>query len=603
MPHAISAARRAICVAALLVAAASIARADEAWRTVDLATLGSDTLLRVHGNREDGGEDGVPVAGGFDVDGDGHRDFAFASMLASPLGRSGAGEIFLIFGDGTLAGTFDTAVPDARILRVIGDGASEATGSMLWIDDVTGDGLGDLLIARQNFTPDAGRIGAGALTIIAGGEALRTLAAAGTPIDLRAPPSEIAVATAIGVAQTARLGIWIRSGDVTGDGVADIAVGADQENGAGQTHRGAVYLLRGGAHLATSQTIDLAELGSPSFALAAQVARLRPPAAANEFHFGATCHIADLDGNGRAELLAAATLARIGASIAAAGAPGGSAHSSGGATDGTLYIAWDENFADAAWDSLDIAIDDVGVVATSINGGGDNVRFGEELVGGNDYDGDGAPDLFAGDLVANAPGRPAVSGLGHLLSGVDDLRGAHFDLDAPPASVAITTFEGARFREIAADTAIDGDFDGDGRADLAFSSPHAHPLGRVEAGVLHVFFGQDGAWPARVDLADGALPPASSLRIAQVLGANGAAGFDRGDTLAYSAAAGDLDRDGKTDLILNEMLGNGPLVDDSGTLIVVSGALLAPEPSASAALLAALASLAMNARRRRRERA
>jgi len=586
--------------AVLLVAAVGVAHADGPSHAVDIAELGSAVLLRVFGATEDGGEKGVPVAGGFDMDGDGHRDFAFASMRASPLGRSGAGELFLIFGDGTLAGSLDAAVPDARILRIIGDVAQEAAGSEIWMDDVTGDGLGDLLIARQNFTPDAARIGAGALSIVVGGAVLRTLAELGTVIDLRAPPVELTIATVIGAAETERLGIWTRSGDVTGDGVADVAVGADQQSSATEHHRGAVYLLRGGAHLAASQTIDLAAFGSESFPLAAHVARLRPPAGATEFHFGATCQLADLDGNGRAELFAAAALARVGALIVADAAPAGSAHASGGSAGGTVYIAWDENFAGASWAGLDLSIGEPGVVSTSIHGGLANKRFGEEIVGGRDFDGDGEADLFVGDLIGNLPNRPANSGVGHLLSGVAGLRGASFAIDAPPEALAVTTFAGAISNEIAADTAIDGDFDADGRADLAVSSPHAYPFGRVEAGTMHVFSGRDGAWPALVDLADGALPPASSLRVTQVFGAQGAIQFDRGDTLAYSAAAGDLDGDGKTDLILNEMLGNGTLVNDAGNLIVVSGALLAPEPGVRAAMIVASAGIAIAARVRRR---
>lgn len=591
---------RSICTAAVLLFCTQVASADFAARTIDLALLGDDAVMRVYGNLENGGMRGVPVAGGFDMDGDGHGDVAMSSMLASPFGRTGAGEVYLVFGDGTIAGSFDTAVPDARILRVAGDVTNEATGCEIWMDDVTGDGLGDLLVARQNFTPDAGRIGAGALSIIVGDAALRTLAEAGTPIDLRAPPVGLTIATAIGVAQTARLGIWIRTGDVTGDGVADLLVGSDQESSAGEAHHGAVYLLRGGEHLAATQTIDLAELGSESFALAAHVARVRPPSTSSEYHLGATVHVADLDGNGRAEVLAAATIARTGAAIPAFGAPQGSAHDRRGAHDGTIYIAWDENFAGEDWSAVDFALDDPGVVATSINGGVLNQNFGEEIAGGNDVDGDGAADLFGGDLVASADGRPPASGLGHLISGMDDLRNVHFDLDAPPSSVAITTFIGSLTGEISSDTAIDGDFDGDGRADLAFSSPHASPLGRAQAGVLHVFHGQDGAWPALVDLANGALPPAASLYVTQVLGAHGAAQQDFGDTLAYSAAAGDLDDDGKTDMIINAMNGNGPSADDAGMLIVVSGALVAPEPGGAALAAGASIATAAVARARRR---
>ena len=395
-------------------------------------------------------------------------------------------------------------MPDARILRILGDGASEATGSMLWIDDVTGDGLGDLLIARQNFTPDAGRIGAGALTIIAGGDALRTLAAAGTPIDLRAPPPELAVTTVIGVAQTARLGTWIRTGDVTGDGIADVAVGADQESSAGRdaprrrlpaARRRAARRDADDRSRRVRQRVVSARRGRR----AAASARRRRPSSTSAAPARSPISTATA-----APSCSPPRRSRASArDLSPPAQPAGSAHASGGAPDGALYIAWDENFAGEAWDSLDLAIGDPGVVATSIHGGDANVRFGEEITGGRDFDGDGAADLFVGDLVGNAPGRPAASGLGTLLSGVDDLRGADFDLDAPPSNVAITTLRRcARRRDRRRHRRSSGDFDGDGRADLAFSSPHAWPLGRVQAGVLHVFHGRDGAWPALVDLSE-----------------------------------------------------------------------------------------------------
>ena len=79
----------------------------------------------------------------------------------------------------------------------------------------------------------------------------------------------------------------------------------------------------------------------------------------------------------------------------------------------------------------------------------------------------------------------------------------------------------------------------------------------------------------------GSLPPAQTARIAEIYGAHGAATGDRGDVLCYSGAAGDVDGDGRDDLIVNEMLGNGPggLPRDKGNLIIISGALLTP-PSA-----------------------
>ncbi len=560
------------------------ALADPPSNTIDLATLttSQNQLRRVHGHVGHGGK-GVPVAGGFDVDGDGHRDATFAAMQASPLGRTGAGEVYLVFGDGTVNGVIDTAVMQAGVLEIYGAGTSETAGSELWMDDVTGDGLGDLLIARQNYTP-TGRIGAGALTILVGGAGLKTIAAALTAIDLAAaPPAGAVMTTLVGDAQYHRLGIWMRTGDVTGDGVADIVVGADQTSTMTEHHRGAAWVVRGGSHLAANQTIDLADFGLPAFnstALAGHVAKITPPAGSAEIHFGATCQIADLDGNGTAEVIAAATINRSGATIAAAGAPGSEAHGGGGTTDGTLYIAWDDNFTGNPWSSgFSFNISSPPGSKTIIDGGAKNRNFGEEILGGLAYDNDGEADLFVGDIVGDlspAANRPN-SGAGHVLYDAAQLKGLTFDLDSPPGGLGMVKFLGGNIGDIAADTAAHGDFDGDGFDDLMFSSPHADPLSRSNAGTMHIFHGQAGQWPSPIDLLPGALPPASQIRISEIYGAKGTVGADSGDVLCYSAAAGDIDGNGRIDIVTNEMTGNGVGggTTDVGNLIIVSGALLA----------------------------
>ncbi len=140
----------------------------------------------------------------------------------------------------------------------------------------------------------------------------------------------------------------------------------------------------------------------------------------------------------------------------------------------------------------------------------------------------------------------------------------------------VSTFAGAESSDIAGDTAAHGDFDGDGIGDLAFSAPLGAPFGRNDAGIVYVLFGRSGAWPAFVDLTPASIPPPASLRMTALYGAFGSSGSDAGDTLSYSAAAGDIDGDGKTDLITNEMQGNGtgPAAEDVGNMVVVSGARL-----------------------------
>lgn len=555
---------------ALLVFGGSAGAAE-----LDLAGRATDPpgLLRLHGSTGDGSL-GVAVAGGRDSDGDGHPDFALASMLASPQGVQRAGSVYLLFGDGSIAGTFDTATASPRVLRIDGGVPLETAGNEIWIDDVTGDGLGDLLIGRQNFGTGVARGGTGALSIVPGSAALRALAADGAPLRLEAPPPPIPVLTIVGAQVLGRFGIWMRTGDIDGDGVADLVVGADQEQHDTARHAGAVYVIRGGPHLGGGGRVDLAAAqGTP---LDGHFLRITPPPGAAEFHAGATCQIADLDGNGRGEVLFAAALNRAGATLPALGGGAGSAHGIGGSARGTLFIAWDDSFPAGRWDTTTGFRFDQGPGGrTTIRGGVGNESFGEEILGGLDFDGDGRAELFVGDISGDlSPERNRdLAGAGFVFWDAASLRDRDLDLETPPEDVAVTLFLGAAAGDIAADTGAQGDFDGDGRSDLAFSAPHHAALGRASAGIVYVFFGQAGRWPEAIDLR--ALP-AGAVRTALVYGARGSRGADSGDTLAYSAATVDADGDGREDLVLNEMEGNGlaPGSVDDGNLVVVSGALL-----------------------------
>jgi hypothetical protein len=545
-----------------------------------LDTPTTEGLERVYGDSTGG----VPVAGGRDLDEDESVDYALAAMTHSSLGRTANGMVYLVFGNGSIGGSTDTAVVQPGVLRIAGALTQEHAGSEIWIDDVTGDGVGDLLICRQDYEPTIPRSGSGALTILPGGAHLRTFANTQQTLDLNplsVPNPAVPRTTVIGSDFEERFCIWVRTGDVDGDGTADMVVGADRKtiypgnqacNGVANDDcdNGVAYVLRGGKHLASGATFDLGDFGTPTFGLAGDIAEIRPPAPAVDFHFGATVQIADLNGNGRGEVLIAAALARAGASLSP---PNGSGNGSGGPPDGTLFIAWDDHFPLSPWpDDYTFVVNSNPALATAVNGGALNVRFGEEILGGLDFDGNGEADLFVGDLVGDPPNR-SNAGLGHIFYQAAQLKGLDFDLDSPPAQIRTSTIYGPVQGAIGADTAAQGDFNGDGIADLAFSSPHDNPFGRVHAGTIHIFMGQERPWPMLIDLAPGNLPSPNSMSIVEVYGALGGNG-DEGDTLCYSAASGDVDGDGRADIITNEMLGNGVATVDDGNLIILSGALL-----------------------------
>lgn len=162
----------------------------QAHKFLDIRSLdpGRDALIRVYGSVGLGNR-GVPVAGPGDVDGDGYEDLGVAFFQASPLNRSGAGQVNLVFGKGHIGWSLDTAKDQASLLRIAGDVEKEAAGNEIWIGDVTGDGIADLLVGRQNFSPSSGgRVGAGALSVIVGGPEVRSFASRLEFLDLRAPP-------------------------------------------------------------------------------------------------------------------------------------------------------------------------------------------------------------------------------------------------------------------------------------------------------------------------------------------------------------------------------------------------------------------------------
>ena len=556
-------------------------------------TTAPDVLTRVYGRGSDGdGERGVPVAGGYDCDGDGHLDYAFAQIQGDPLGRIGAGEVTLVFGAGTIGGTIDSANFQSRVLRIAGSQNNETTGDEIWMDDVNGDGLGDLLIGRQNHSPSSLRRGAGALTIVFGSPQLKTHAESLSYLDLGNPPIGIQIITFWGVSAYDRLGIWMRTGDISGDGIPDILVGADEVDGAGlpvSDNRGAAYIIRGGDYLNESPAvIDLADFGSADFATAfkGQVAQVDPPLQSADYHFGGTVQLADLDGNNRMEVLIAATLSRSGGNLRLPNAPGNTGEGSGGSPDGSVFIVWDENFPPGPWpEGYRFSAENPPLGNfTRIDGDPDYTNFGEEMIGGLDFSGDGFPELFVGDLIAGPDNRP-VAGIGYVIYNTGNLRGRSFRINTPPPGIFVTTIFGPSIGAIGGDTVSQGDFDGDGYSDLAFGNPGDSPEQRTKAGSVHVLYGQPGGWPELVNLRPDTnglvdvFPALDIMRIAEIDGAQGTTISNTGDTLSYSGVAADIDRDGLSDLLINEMVGDGVSTLDVGNLIIISGAALFPKPT------------------------
>lgn len=504
-----------------------------------------DGHFTAYGAERNAGINGFPVATG-DFDGDGFLDLALAPMRANiPDGdstRTQAGKVYVYFGDGSFNGFVDFNNPPENTAFFLGAESNDIFGAEVWAGDVNGDGVDDLLIGAQDTDgPNGERPGAGSLYIAFGNPGMR-----GT-FDMRTPPAFVtqihgdSISTNPGTGVGDRLGIWFRAGDLNGDGIDDILVGADRADGPNNEHTncGSAYILFGGE--VWPATMDL---------------RTPPPGRTVLFHgvdnhdlFGSTLNLGDVNGDGYSDVLISASLNRAGATL---GSPGTAGPGSGGgdgppglfrSNAGETYIFF--NPANDWPSEIDAANPPISVSMTVVYGHTAGDSMGEEVLS-LDLAADGADELILGALTRAPLGR-STAGSGYILPGGPHLENRQIDLASPPLDLSITEIYGIASGDIAADTMVPGDVDNDGFPDLVIGSPNHDLPGGNNEGRIDILFGREAPFPPVIDLAN---PPVDVRMVA-------AFGPQPGDVLAYSMTIGDWNDDGYADPMPNGMTADG----------------------------------------------
>jgi hypothetical protein len=187
-------------------------------------------------------------------------------------------------------------------------------------------------------------------------------------------------------------------------------------------------------------------------------------------------------------------------------------------------------------------------------------------LGAGNLNGDEAEDLVVGAFFAAGPGdlRP-LAGETYVIYG-SDLPEDVMDLSLQAADV---TVYGAASNDRLGEGVASGDVDGDGTDDLVLPAPFALNLaGERDAGQTYVLTS----------------PLLSSIDLSLEEPGATIYGVDDGDQLGHVTAVGDLDADGRADILLTAVSADGPgdTVDLAGEAAVVLSRSLKPEVDVAA---------------------
>ena len=393
------------------------------WDLGDRARAGQFTIYNPDINDA---EFGTPVAAG-DLNGDGLDDLAISAMAGDgpDYRRSNAGEVSIYFSKGRIEGELDLADASKDVVTIYGEEARDIFGIKTHFEDVTGDGLTDLLVGAfyADVESDEGeRRDAGKLYIFSA-SLMAELLAGGRVLDL-AQEWPAGGGVVYGAAPSDRLGVWMASGDVNGDGFADVIVGADQaagfaarDGGAGAMESGRAYILYG--PMDADARVDLGGTDYP-MSVVYGIDEID--------HAGSTVASGDINGDGFADVVVSA---------AALGTLRNAYDRRGGAGDGPdnkrlnageLYVLFGRPDLPAHVDLRDDPPPDLVVIYGADGGRTSPDRLGEEVVLA-DVNGDGLDDLLLGAYRADGPGNSRKdAGEVYVVYGAADLPGQVLDM-------------------------------------------------------------------------------------------------------------------------------------------------------------------------------
>ena len=368
--------------------------ADGFSASLELSALNGTNGFRINGEAADD-RAGVCVASAGDVNDDGFDDLIIGTRCADPNGM-GSGAAYVVFGSGSgLSASFELSdLNGTNGFKINGEATGDYAGqTVASAGDVNGDGIDDLIIGARWAQPNGNYSGA---TYVVFGSA--------SAFDASLELSDLDGTNGfkINVQAGDYTGVSVSSaGDVNGDGIDDLIIGATYASPNG-TASGASYIVFGSG-AGFSATLELSDLdGSNGFKINGK--------AEYDYSGASVASAGDVNGDGYDDLI-------IGASNA----------DPNGNRSGASYVV----FGTASGFSASLDLSDLdGTNGFQINGEAADDRASFSVAAAGDVNGDGYDDLIVGAGGADPNG--SNSGASYIIfgkatqatTGDDELTGA-----------------------------------------------------------------------------------------------------------------------------------------------------------------------------------